>query len=166
MTEKTLCIKFSTPILINENLEIDMTKPSYINENYYLFNGLYDGNEISVLVLSNIDKNVEIFYKLSTQINALVNLNITGLAKLHGLIIQEDKFCLVFERLNVLANVISNKTEKEKFSNLIEIMELLVRLNENKIRVNELMPASIFFNEMDEIRFMYPFGKFILIKMI
>lgn len=160
MTEKTLSLKFNVPILKMELLSANFDKVVFKNENFKLYDGIYEGiGPCTILVLYNIEKNVDAFYKISNQINIFSHLNYTYLAKLWGIIVDREKFCLVFEKLTLsLENRIRNKTidEKEKFSFLVDIMEMVLFLHENRFRIYDLRPCNIFFNEMKEMRMIFP----------
>ena len=130
------------------------------NENFKLYDGVYEGlGPCSVLVLYNIEKNMDAFYKISNQINIFSNLNYTYLAKLFGIIVDKQKFCLIFERLSSsLDTKIKTKSidEKEKFACLVDNMEMVMFLHENRLRIYDLRPCNIFFNEMREMRMIFP----------
>jgi hypothetical protein len=82
--------------LLSANFDKTMAK----NENFKLYDGIYEGlGPCTILVLYNIEKNIDVFYKISNQINIFSNLNYTYLAKLWGIIVDKEKFCLIFEKL-------------------------------------------------------------------
>lgn len=156
-----MSLKFHVPILKIENLSASFEKPIEKNDNIKLFNGIYEGlGPVSIVVLYNIERQIEAFYKLSNQINIFSNLNATYLAKLFGIIVEKEKFCLIYERLSCsLATKLEKKkiNDKEKFSSLIDIMELLLILHENKLSAFDLRPSNIFYNEQNgDIRMLYP----------
>lgn len=161
MAEKTMSLKFNVPILKIENLSASFDKPVEKNDNIKLYNGIYEGiGPVSVVILYNIEKHIESFYKISNQINIFCNMNSPYLAKLFGIIVEKEKFCLVYERLSFsLATRLENKTikDKAKFSALIDIMELLIALHENKLIISDLRPSNIFFSEHSgDVRLLYP----------
>src|SRR4051812_15265723 len=127
MSEKTISLKFNVPIFKIELLTINWQKTMSKNENFKLFDGVYDGlGPCSVLVLYNIEKNIDAFYKISSLINILSSLNFTYIAKLFGIIVDKKKFCLVFERLtSTLDQKLKTKKieEKERFSCILDVME-------------------------------------------
>ena len=160
MTEKTLSLKFNVPIFKMELLSANFDKVMAKNENFKLYDGIYEGlGPCSILVLFNIEKNIEAFYKISNQINIFSNLNYTFLAKLWGIIVDREKFFLVFEKLiSSLDARINTKLikEKEKFNSLVDVMEMVMFLHENRLRIYDLRPCNIFFNEMKETRMIFP----------
>ena len=160
MKEKTLSLKFNVPIFKMELLSANWEKVMAKNENIKLYDGVYEGlGPCSVLVLYNIEKNIDAFYKISNQINIFSTLNYTYLAKLFGIIVDREKFCLIFERLSSsLDNKIKTKSidEKEKFAGLLDIMEMVMFLHENRLRIYDLRPCNIFFTEMREMRMIFP----------
>lgn len=163
MAEKTLSLKFNVPIFKMDLLSANWEKVMAKNENFKLYDGVYEGfGPCTILILYNIEKNIEAFYKISNQINIFSNMNYHYLAKLFGIIVDKEKFCLIFERLSCsLESRISAKTinDKEKFMALEEIMELLLFLHDNKLRAYDLRPSNIFMNEQGDVRMIYPLGK-------
>jgi hypothetical protein len=163
MTEKTLSLKFNVPIFKIDLLSANWEKVMGKNENFKLFDGVYEGlGPCTVLILYNIEKNIDAFYKISTQINIFSNMNYHYLARLFGIIVDKEKFCLVFERLSCsLESRVNSKsiTDKEKFVALLEVMEIILFLHESKLRALDLRPSNIFMNERGDIRMIYPLGK-------
>ena len=91
--EKTMSLKFNVPILKMEHLNASFEKPIEKNDNIKLFNGIYEGlGTVSLVVLYNIERQIEAFYKISNQINIFSNLNTPYLAKLFGIIVDKEKF--------------------------------------------------------------------------
>ena len=160
MTEKTLSLKFNVPIFKMELLSANFDKTMAKNENFKLYDGIYEGlGPCTILVLYNIEKNIDVFYNISNQINIFSNLNYTYLAKLWGIIVDKEKFCLIFEKLtSSLDSRLKTKSieEKEKFTCLIDVMEMVMFLHENGLRIYDLRPCNIFFNEMKEMRMIFP----------
>ncbi len=156
-----MSLKFNVPILKIDKLSASFDKPIEKNDNIKLFNGIYEGlGPVSVVILYNIERQIEAFYKISNQINIFSNLNSYYLAKLFGIIVEKEKFCLIFERISCsLATKLEKKTinDKEKFSSLIDIMELLLSLHENKLSIYDLRPSNIFYSEQTgDVRLLYP----------
>jgi serine/threonine protein kinase len=158
MNEKTVSLKFNAPILKYECLKCDFVRPNYTHEDFNIYNGDYEGvGACSVLVLYNIEKNIDVFYKISSDINTCINLNLPGLAKLYGIVVEKNMFCLVFERMEViLSKVVNKKSEKEKFASLIDIMEIMISLHESGLRLIDLRPSSIFLTQEGEVKLLYP----------
>jgi hypothetical protein len=138
MTEKTLSLKFNVPIFKMELLSANIDKVLAKNENFKLYDGIYKGlGPFSILVLFNIEKNIEAFRKISNQINIFSNLNYSFLTKLWGIIVDREKFRLVFEKLiSSLDGRIKTKLieEKEKFNSLVDVIEMVMFLHENRLR--------------------------------
>ncbi len=160
MTEKTLSLKFNVPIFKMDLLSANWEKVMAKNENFKLFDGVYEGlGPCTILILYNIEKNIDAFYKISTQINIFSNFNYHYMAKLFGIIVDREKFCLVFERLSCsLDSRLNTKsiTDKEKFVALSEVMELILFLHENKMKAYDLRPSNIFMTEQGDVRMIYP----------
>lgn len=163
MTEKTLSLKFNVPIFKIDLLSANWEKVMAKNENFKLYDGVYEGlGPCSILILYNIEKNIDAFYKISTQINIFANMNHHQLAKLFGIIVDREKFCLIFERLSCsLDSRIKTKsiTDKEKYMALAEVMELILFLHENKLRAYDLRPSNIFMTDQGDIRMIFPLGR-------
>jgi serine/threonine protein kinase len=162
MSEKTFSLKFNVPIFKMDNLSANFSSPLVKNENVKLFDGVYDGlGPVSILTLYNIERNIDAFYKISNQINIFVNMNIPYLAKLFGIVVDKEKFCLIFERISCsLESKLKSKSieEKEKFRIILEVMEVLLHLHEAQLRTYDLRPSNIFLNENGDVRFIYPLG--------
>jgi hypothetical protein len=87
---------------------------------------------------------------------------IPNLAKLFGIIVDREKFCLIFERLTCsLDSRLKTKsiTDKEKYMALAEVMELILFLHENKLRAYDLRPSNIFMTDQGDVRMIFPLGK-------
>lgn len=156
-----MSLKFNVPILKIEHLSTSFEKPTEKNDSIKLFNGIYEGlGPVTIVVLYNIERQIEVFYKISNQINIYSNLNATYLAKLFGIIVEREKFCLIFERLGEsLYTKLEKKkiSDKEKFSVLLDLMELMMHLHENKLSIYDLRPSNIFFSEQTgDVRLIYP----------
>lgn len=165
MTEKTLSLKFNVPIFKINLLSANWDKVMAKNENFKLIDGMYEGlGPCTILILYNIEKNIDAFYKISTQINIFANMNYHHLAKLFGIIVDKEKFCLIFERLShSLDSRLNSKsiTDKEKYYAVEEVMELILFLHDNKMRAYDIRPSNIFMNEQGDVRMIYPLGKII-----
>ena len=165
MSDKTFSLKFNVPIFKIDLLTANFQHAQVKNENLKLFDGLYEGlGPVSILTLYNIERNIDAFYKISTQINIFVNMNIPYMAKLFGIIVDKEKFCLIFERISCsLDSKLKSKLieEKDKFRVLLEIMENILHLHESQLRTYDLRPSNIFLSEQGDIRFIFPLGKLI-----
>jgi serine/threonine protein kinase len=163
MSDKTFSLKFNVPIFKVDLLTANFSNAQVKNENLKLFDGVYEGlGPVSILTLYNIERNIDAFYKISNQINIFVNMNIPYLSKLFGIIVDKEKFCLVFERVScTLDSRLKAKTieDKDKFRILLEVMEVLLHLHENQLRAYDLRPSNIFLNEQGDVRFIFPLGK-------
>jgi serine/threonine protein kinase len=163
MTEKTLSLKFNVPIFKMNLLSANWEQVKIKSDNFKIYDGMYEGlGPCSILILYNIEKNIDAFYKISTQINIFSNLNHHQIAKLFGIIVDKEKFCLIFERLAYSVDTkLKSKSfnDKEKLHMLYEVMEILLFLHENKLRALDLRPSNILMTETGDVRIIYPMGK-------
>ncbi len=161
--EKTLSLKFNVPIFKLESLSVNWEKILVKNDNLKILEGMYEGiGPCSVIVLYNIEKHIDEFYKISNQINTFVNLNLNFMAKLFGIIVDKEKFCLVFEKLVTsveLRNANRGLRDSDRYNILLDIMELILNLHENKLKLNDLRPSNVFINESGDVRMIFPLGK-------
>lgn len=163
MSEKTFSLKFNVPILKIDYLTANFSNAQVKNENIKLFDGVYETiGPVSVLTLYNIERNIEPFYKIANQINILVNLNIPNMAKLFGIIVDKEKFCLIFERVTCSLQekiTLRSLEDRDKYRIIVEVMEVLLYLHDNEMRSYDLRPSNIFLNEQLDVRFIFPLGK-------
>lgn len=168
MSERSLSLKFNVPIFKSELLTANWNKVSFYNENYKLYDGSYEGlGPCSILILYNIERHTEALYKISLQINALANLHLTYVSKLFGIIVDKEKFCLIFEKVNSnLQQRIDNKTisDKDRYFVMQDVMELILQLHENKLKAYDLRPSNIYLNENNDVRILYPLENLNLFK--
>lgn len=170
MNEKNFTIKFNIPALKIENLSANWVKEITSNENFKLYDGNYEGiGPCTILVIRNIEKHMDEFISMVNYINIYAQMNFIYLAKLFGFIKDKDKFCMIFERLRFSVQESLEKkklNDTEKYSVLLQIMELLISLHDSKLRVFDLRPSNIFINDMGDVRMIYPLGKNCLFKLI
>ena len=163
MKEKNFTIKFNIPSLKTEYLSANWEKEISRNDNFKLCEGHYEGiGPCSILIIRNIEKYMDEFIKIVDYINIFAKLNLMNLAKIFGFIKEKDKFCLIFERLRYSVQDClqkKNLTDTEKYTILLQVMELLITLHENKLRVIDLRPSNIYINDVGDVRMIYPFGK-------
>jgi len=161
--EKTLSLKFNVPIFKMESLSVNWDKIIIKNDNVKVLEGIYEGiGTVSVVVLYNIEKHIDEFYKISNQINTFVNLNLNFMAKLFGIIVDKEKFCLIFEKLKTSVEVInSNKglRDTDRYNILLDLMILILSLHENKLKLNDIRPSNVFLNDNGDVRMIFPLGK-------
>ena len=162
MSEKTLSLKFNVPIFKIDLLSANWEKVMAKNENFKIYDGMYEGlGPCSILILYNIEKNIDAFYKISTQINIFTNMNFHSMAKLFGIIVDREKFCLIFERIScsLESRLVSKSiTDKEKYQVIQEIMEFLIFLHDSNLRAYDLRPSNIFLNEQGDLKMIFPLG--------
>ena len=171
--DKSVSLKFNVPILKLEKLKCDFNKPYIRNDSFPLYEGTYDGlGSVTCLTLHNIEDNIDTFYKASTQINIFVNLNLSYMAKLYGIIpdnINNDRFILIFEHItDSLSEKLEKKllSDKQKFNIILEVMELILALHENKLSALDLRPSNIFFNNNKELKMIFPIENISVLKAI
>lgn len=169
MSEKTLSLKFNVPIFKMEMLSANWEKVMAKNENFKLYEGVYEGyGPCSILILYNIERHIDALYKISNQINIFANMNFTYLAKLYGIIVDKEKFCLIFEKVSgSLQQRLSAKSleDREKYSIVQDIMETILFLHENKLRIFDLRPSNIFLNDQNDVRMIFPLGIIITLNL-
>jgi len=161
--EKTLSLKFNVPIFKMENLSVNWEKIIIKNDNIKVLDGIYEGvGPCSVIVLYNIEKYIDEFYKVSNQINTFVNLNLNYLARLFGIIVDKEKFCLIFEKLKTSVEIMVNTTkgfkDSDRYNIILDIMELILSLHENKIKLSDIRPSNVFLTETGDVRMIFPLG--------
>jgi serine/threonine protein kinase len=163
MTEKTLSLKFNVPIFKMDLLSANWEKVMAKNENFKLYDGVYEGlGPCSILIMYNIERHIDAFYKVATQINIFSNMSFTYLAKLFGIIVDREKFCLIFERLSCSLEarlITKSMSDKERYTAMLEVIETVLFLHENKLRAYDLRPSNIFMNEGGDVRMIFPLGK-------
>jgi len=163
MNEKNFTIKFNIPALKIEYLSANWEKEIARNDNFKLYEGNYEGiGPCTILMIRNIEKHMDEFISMVNYINIFAQMNFMQLAKLFGFIKDKDKFCLIFERLRYsVQECLKRKmlSETEKYSILLQLMELLISFHDSKLRVFDLRPSNIFINDMGDVRMIYPFGK-------
>jgi len=146
-----------------ESLSVNWDKIIIKNDNVKVLEGIYEGiGTVSVVVLYNIEKHIDEFYKISNQINTFVNLNLNFMAKLFGIIVDKEKFCLIFEKLKTSVEVInSNKglRDTDRYNILLDLMILILSLHENKLKLNDIRPSNVFLNDNGDVRMIFPLGK-------
>lgn len=160
--EKTLSLKFNVPIFKMDLLSVNWEKVIIKNDNIKVLEGVYEGvGTCSVIVLYNIEKHIDEFYKISNQINTYVNLNLNFMAKLFGIIVDKEKFCLIFEKLKTSVEVLHTSKllrDTDRYNILLDVMELLLSMHENKLRLCDIRPSNVFLNEHNDVRMIYPLG--------
>ncbi len=169
MVEKTMSLKFNCPILKIEQLTANLEKPIEKNDSVKIYNGIYESiGPVSIIILYNIEKHIDSFYRISNQINIFSHLNLNFLTKIFGIIVEKERFIIVFERLGDSLQTKLNKkklNDKEKFFLLVDLMELLLNLHENKLSIYDLRPSNIFFGEQSgDIRLFLPLENIYLFR--
>jgi len=162
MSEKVVSLRFKVPSFKIELLNVNWKQKMAKNENYSIYEANYEGlGPVSVIPIYNLEKNIESFPTLTYQINKWKECKSPNIAKLYGIIPERNRFCLVFERLACSLNtrVASRSIDnKEKFTVLLDIMEILVGFYPVKERVLDLRMNNIFLNETGEVKMIFPMG--------
>jgi len=162
MSEKVVSLRFNVPSFKSELLNVNWKQIMTKNENYTIYDGVYEGlGPVSVIPIYNLEKNIETFPTLTYQINKWKECKIPYIAKLYGIIPERERFCLVFERLAYSLNAkLASRTidNKEKFSVLLDVMEILIGLYPLKERILDLRTNNIFLNERGDVRMIFPTG--------
>jgi serine/threonine protein kinase len=93
-------------------------------------------------------------------------MKLNYMAKLFGIIVDREKFCLVFERLNCSVEMKAlgrGFKDGEKFHIIFDIMDLLINLHENKLKLGDVRPSNVFLNDQGDVRMLFPLGIFFIL---
>jgi len=120
----------------------------------------------SLMVLNDVDKKKKIFGELLENLSKLDPVNSNFVLKLKGANAFPNKVYLLFDL--VMINYLEKKKQYEidnnfKFCVLFFLIELLSALHEQIIMIEDIRYSLILFDNMDELKYMIPFGKFLIL---
>jgi hypothetical protein len=115
------------------------------------------------MVLNDVNKKKKIFGELVENVVRLDSINSNFVLKLKGVNIFPNKVFFLFDL--VLTNYLSKKKKVEhnnnfKFCVLFYLIEMLSVLHEEMITIEDLRFSLLLLDNMDELKFMVPFGKY------
>ena len=117
----------------------------------------------SLMVLNDVNKKKKIFGELVENVVRLDSINSNFVLKLKGANIFPNKVFFLFDL--VLTNYLSKKKQFEhsnnfKFCVMFYLIEMLSVLHEEMITIEDLRFSLLLLDNMDELKFMVPFGKY------
>lgn len=116
----------------------------------------------SLMVLNDVDKKKKVFGELLENIARLDPVNSNFVLKLRGANVFPNKVYLLFDL--VLTSYLAKKRQYDndnnfKFCILFYLIEMLSALHDQIIMIEDLRFSLILMDNMDELKFMVPFGK-------
>ena len=152
-------------VLTNEELTPNFSAVLYKNRYYKLYFGKHSNLGVcSIIVLNGIEEKKQQFGELLFYLKQIRELNLPRILKLHGIVLLKDRAYLVFEAvLSSLSKKIKEKSIEDngKFAAMFFLIELIMQLHEQKIRLYDIKEDNILYSNTDEFRFLVPFSIFI-----
>ena len=128
-----------------EQIIFNKEKPVVKNENYVLYSGIAEeiGN-VCLLPLSNYKENKDLFLSSISTINTMLNLKTDKFLKLFGFCSDNAKFTLIFEPVaSNLEKIMNNITDEQRYSYIIDVMELILVLHDSNFQIQDIKPTNI-----------------------
>lgn len=163
MTIEEIVTKANIPVLKDAETFPNFNQVFVHTKHFKLYLAKHDTLQTaSLLVLNDIDKKKTEFGNLINKLARLNEINSRNLLKLKGVVVFETKAYLLFEI--ILSSYLKKINEKVpietnfKFTTLFYLIETISLCHEKDIGLLDIRPSLLLFNNLDELRFLIPFG--------